>query len=384
MMTATFRSPVVVYGLDASRRTGEYSVNFGKKALMVTDNNLDKIGLLDGIKRSLTDARIDFVIFDKVTTEPLMEYVEEGLRVLKKNSCDLLISVGGGSCMDTAKGISILASNPGRLPDFEGMNRVKNPGIPHVAIPTTAGTGSEVTPSAVIADSERNVKMLIMSPHLGTKIALVDPFLTVPMPQSITASTGMDALTHAIEGYISVKAHTITDTLNLHAIQLISENLPQAWADGTNIQARTNMMIGALEAGMGFCNSSVALVHGMARPLGAYFHIPHGIANAALLPTVMEFTIWGNPRKYAEIAEAMGENTEGLSVMDSAYVAVGAVKRLTDGLKIPPLRGLGISQDKFDKVVEQMSNDALVGGSAGFNPRKATSEEILELYRKAY
>jgi alcohol dehydrogenase class IV len=253
-----------------------------------------------------------------------------------------------------------------------------------VAIPTTAGTGSEVTPSAVIADSERNVKMLIMSPHLGTKIALVDPFLTVPMSQSITASTGMDALTHAIEGYISVKAHTITDTLNLHAIQLISENLPQAWADGTNIQARTNMMIGALEAGMGFCNSSVALVHGMARPLGAYFHIPHGIANAAVLPTVMEFTIWGNPRKYAEIAEAMGENTEGLSVMDSAYLAVEAVKRLADGLKIPPLRGLGISQDKFDKVVEQMSNDALVGGSAGFNPRKATPGEILELYRKAY
>ena len=384
MMTAMFRSPVVVYGLDASRKTGEYSVNFGKKALIVTDNNLDKIGLLDGIKRSLTDARVDFVIFDKVTTEPLMEYVEEGLRVFKKHNCDLLISVGGGSCMDTAKGISILASNPGRLSDFEGMNRVKNPGIPHVAIPTTAGTGSEVTPSAVIADSERNVKMLIMSPHLGTKIALVDPFLTVPMPQSITASTGMDALTHAIEGYISVKAHTITDTLNLHAIQLISENLPQAWADGTNIQARTNMMIGALEAGMGFCNSSVALVHGMARPLGAYFHIPHGIANAALLPTVMEFTIWGNPRKYAEIAEAMGENTEGLSVMDSAYLAVEAVKRLADGLKIPPLRGLGISQDKFDKVVEQMSNDALVGGSAGFNPRKATPGEILALYRKAY
>jgi alcohol dehydrogenase len=277
-----------------------------------------------------------------------------------------------------------LATNPGKLADYEGRDKVPNPGIPHIAIPTTAGTGSEVSPATTITDPERNVKMLLISAHLGTRVALVDPLLTVQMSQKITASSGLDALTHALEGYISVKAHPISDALNLHAIQLISENLPQAWSDGTNIEARSNMMTGSLIAGMGFCNSSVALVHGMARPLGAYFHVPHGIANAVLLPTVMEFSIWGNPKRYAKIAEAMGENTGGMSLMDSAYLAVKAVKRLSDGLQIPSIRGLGVPAEDFEKVVEQMSKDTLVGGSAPFNPRKATLEEIVELYRKAY
>ena len=313
-----------------------------------------------------------------------MKYVDEGLRILKDDQCDLIISVGGGSCMDTAKAISALATNKGSLQDFEGMDRIQNPGIPHIAIPTTAGTGSEVSAATVVEDSDRNVKMLMISPYLGTRVALVDPLLTVQMPQDITASTGLDALTHAIEGYISIKAHTITDTLNLHAIQLIFENLPQAWSDGDNIQARTHMMTGSMEAGMGFCNCSVALVHGLARPLGAYFHIPHGIANAVFLPAVMEFTVLGNPGKFARMAEAMGENTRGLSVMDAASLAVKAVKRLADGLKIPSLRGLGISKEKFEAVVEQMAEDALVGGSALFNPRKATKEEMIELYRMSY
>jgi alcohol dehydrogenase class IV len=228
------------------------------------------------------------------------------------------------------------------------------------------------------------MKMVLMSPFLVTHLALVDPLLTVQMPQRVTASSGLDALTHAIEGYISVKAHPITDALALHAIRLISGNLCEAWTDGTNIPARTNMMIGALEAGMAFCNSSVALVHGMARPLGVYFHIPHGMANAILLPVVMEFTLPGNLRKYIDVANAMGEKTEGLSLWDAAYQSVKAVRRLVEFLKIPSLGELGISLDDFDKVAEQMSKDALTGGSAGFNPRKAVPGEVLELYRKAY
>jgi len=384
MASATFRSPFVEYGLDASKAAGRYSAAIGKKALIVTDRNLEKAGLLDGIKTSMADAGVRFAVYDKVVTEPLLDYVKEGLTAFKENQCDLLISVGGGSCIDTAKGISALATNPGKLADYEGRDKVPNPGIPHIAIPTTAGTGSEVSPATTITDPERNVKMLLISAHLGTRVALVDPLLTVQMSQKITASSGLDALTHALEGYISVKAHPISDALNLHAIQLISENLPQAWSDGTNIEARSNMMTGSLIAGMGFCNSSVALVHGMARPLGAYFHVPHGIANAVLLPTVMEFSIWGNPKRYAKIAEAMGENTGGMSLMDSAYLAVKAVKKLSDGLQIPSIRGLGVPAEDFEKVVEQMSKDTLVGGSAPFNPRKATLEEIVELYRKAY
>jgi alcohol dehydrogenase class IV len=384
MIAGTFRSPFIAYGEGVSQKLGEYCTGLGKNALIVTDAVLEKAGILNGLKESLRAAKLEFNIFDQVITEPVVKYAEEGLRIFKENRCDLLISVGGGSCIDTAKGISILATNPGRLPDFEGMNRVQNPGIPHVAIPTTAGTGSEVSPSTIITDPDRNVKMLLMSPHLGSRLALVDPLLTVQMPQHVTASSGLDALTHAIEGYISIKAHPVTDALTLHAIQLISQNLPQAWLDGNNIAARTNMMIGALEAGMGFCNSSVALVHGMARPLGAYFHIPHGLANAVLLPIVMEFTVVGNPPKFADIARAMGENTERLSIMEAAFLSVKVVKRLKEVLKIPSISGLGISAENFNRVVEQMSKDALVGGSAGFNPRKATPEEIINLYRKAF
>ena len=382
--TALFRAPIIVYGLEASQKTGEYAQSVGRKALIVTDTHLDKMGILEGIKESLKSVQVDFTLFDKVTTEPIMEYVEEGLKVFIENKCDLIISVGGGSPIDTGKGISVLVTNKESMRNFEGINKISSPGIPHIAIPTTAGTGSEVTAATIITDSERDVKMLIMSPHIVPRIALVDPQLTLQMPQNITASTGLDALTHAIEAYVSAKAQPITDALSLHAIKLISENLPQAWSDGTNIEARAHMMTAALEAGLAFSNASVALVHGMARPLGAYFHVPHGIANAALLATVVEFSILGNPRRYAHIAQAMGENTHGLSLMDAAYLAAKAVKRLVESLKIPSLKGLGVDEEKFNKVVEQMAKDALASGSPNNNPRKASLEEIGELYRKAY
>lgn len=381
---ATFRAPMILYGTGASQRTGEYARSFGRKALLVTDTHLDEIGILEGIKESLRKAQVDFTLFDGVVTEPIMEYVEEGLKLLTENKCELIISVGGGSPIDTGKAISILATNKGSMRDFEGINKINNPGIPHIAIPTTAGTGSEVTAATIITDSARDVKMLTMSHHIVPRIGLVDPQLTLQLPPNITASTGLDALTHAVEAYVSVKAHPITDALSLHAIELISENLPQAWSEGTNIEARTHMMTAALEAGLAFSNASVALVHGMARPLGAYFHIPHGIANAALLASVVEFSISGNPARYAHIAQAMGEKTHGLSPMDAAYLAAKAVRRLVESLKIPSLRGLGVDEEKFNTVVEQMAKDALASGSPNNNPRKASLEEIVELYRKAY
>jgi alcohol dehydrogenase class IV len=375
---------MILYGTGASQRTGEYARSFGRKALLVTDTHLDEIGILEGIKESLRKAQVDFTLFDGVVTEPIMEYVEEGLKLLTENKCELIISVGGGSPIDTGKAISILATNKGSMRDFEGINKINNPGIPHIAIPTTAGTGSEVTAATIITDSARDVKMLTMSHHIVPRIGLVDPQLTLQLPPNITASTGLDALTHAVEAYVSVKAHPITDALSLHAIELISENLPQAWSEGTNIEARTHMMTAALEAGLAFSNASVALVHGMARPLGAYFHIPHGIANAALLASVVEFSISGNPARYAHIAQAMGEKTHGLSPMDAAYLAAKAVRRLVESLKIPSLRGLGVDEEKFNTVVEQMAKDALASGSPNNNPRKASLEEIVELYRKAY
>jgi len=375
---------MIASGPGAAKEAGSFAKGLGKKALIVTDSHLMEIGLLKDVKNSLEAAGVSFEIFDEVVTEPILEYTEEGLKIYQKVKADFLIAVGGGSPMDTAKAISALAMNPGKMSDFEGPNKIPRPGAPLMVIPTTAGTGSEVSQFTIITDTTRNVKMLIASPYILPRVALVDPFMTLTMPQEITAATGLDALTHAIEAYVSVKAQPITNALALHAIKLISGNLRQAWCDGSNLEARTHMMMGALEAGLAFSNASVALVHGMARPIGAYFHVPHGISNAALLPTVMEFSIPGNPRRYLDLAEAMGEITTGLSLLDAAYLSAKAVKRLNDDLKIPSLKGLGVDEKKFNSIVGQMAVDALASGSPGNNPRKATQGEIVELYRKAF
>ena len=386
MMTQTyqFKAPsVIVNGPGAAREVGNFAKGLGKKALIVTDSNLEKFGLPKEVRNSLETAGVPFAVYDKVVTEPTMDYTEEGLKVYKGWQADFLIAVGGGSPMDTAKSIAALSTNPGKITDFMGANKIPKPGAPLIAIPTTAGTGSEVTPFTIITDTVRDVKMLIASLYIIPRVALVDPLMTLTMPQEITAATGLDALTHAIEAYVSVKAQPITDTLALQAIRVISANLRQAWSNGDNLEARTNMVMGALQAGLAFANSSVALVHGMARPIGAYFHAPHGVSNAALLPTVIEFSVLGNPRRYADIAEAMGEITEGFSLLDAAYLAAEAVKRLNDDLKVPTLKGLGVEEKKFNSVVKQMAADAIASGSPGNNPRKATPEEIVELYKKA-
>ena len=385
MQFYAFRAPsVIVNGPGAAKEVGAYAKTMGQKALIVTDVNLEKIGILGEIKNSLELAGVPFAVYDKVVMEPTLEYTEEGMKYYREAQADFLIAVGGGSPIDTAKAISALAHNPGKMTDFMGANRIPKPGAPLIAIPTTAGTGSEVTQFTIITDTQKDVKMLIASPHIMPRVALVDPLLTLKMPPSITMSTGLDALTHAIEAYVSVKAQPITDVLALEAIRLIAANLRQAWSNGDNLEARTHMAIGSLVAGLAFSNSSVALVHGMARPIGAYFHVPHGISNAALLPTVMEFSIPGNPKRYADIAQAMGEITEGLSVLDAAYLAAEAVQRLNQDLKVPTLRGLGVEEKRFNSVVKQMAADALASGSPNNNPRRATQEEIVELYYKAY
>lgn len=387
MMTQIFqfKAPsVIVSGPGAAKEVASFAKGLGKKAFIVTDSNLEKLGLLKPIQHSLEMAGVSFSIYNQVVSEPIMKYSEEGLKMYQESRADFLIAVGGGSPMDAAKSIAALATNPGKISDFEGANKIPRPGTPLIAVPTTAGTGSEVTQFTIITDTSRDVKMLIASPHIIPRIALVDPLMTLTMPQEITAATGLDALTHAIEAYVSVKAQSITDTLAIQAIRVITGNLRQAWSNGDNLEARTNVMIGSLEAGLAFGNSSVALVHGMARPIGAYFHVPHGVSNAALLATVIEFSIPGNPRRYADIAEAMGEITEGLSLLDAAYLAAKAVKRLTGDLKVPTLRQLGVDEKKFDSVVGQMAADAIASGSPGNNPRKATKDEIVELYRKAF
>ncbi len=377
--------PVLITGSGSSEKVGEASKKFGgKKGLIVTDQIMLKLGALEGIKKVLEQSKIPFTIYDAVATEPTVDYVREGLKVLKENGCDFLVSVGGGSPIDTAKAIAVMATNPGSIEDYKGLGKVTTPGLPLVAVPTTAGTGSEVTQFTIITDTRSSVKMLIGSPFILPRVAIVDPLLTLSCPRGLTAAVGMDALTHAIEAYVSIKSQPMSDVFCLSAIELISGNLRQAWANGNNVEAREKTMLGALQAGIGFSNASVALVHGMSRPIGAYFHVAHGVSNAALLGLVTEFSLIGNPARYARIAEAMGENISGLSDREGSRLASKAIHQLTKDVNIPSLKALGVDEKKLVQLAPQMAEDAIASGSPGNNPRQPTREEIIELYKAAY
>jgi alcohol dehydrogenase class IV len=379
-----FIPPVLITGSGSSEKAGEESKKLGvKKALIVTDQVMVKLGVLEGIKKVLDQNKIQFSIYDAVATEPTVDYVKEGLKSFKDNGCDFLIAVGGGSPIDTAKAIAIMATNPGSIEEYKGLGKVTKEGAPLIAIPTTAGTGSEVTQFTIITDTKTSVKMLIGSPLVMPKVAIVDPLLTLSSPRGLTAAVGIDSLTHAIEAYVSVKAQPMSDIFCLSAIELISGNLRQAWANGNNVEAREKAMLGALQAGIAFSNSSVALVHGMSRPIGAYFHVAHGASNAALLGVVTEFSLIGNPARYAAIARAMGENVAGLTDLEAAQLAAKAIKALIKDIQIPSLRGLGVDKGKLEQLAPKMAEDAIASGSPGNNPRQATKDEIVELYKIA-
>ncbi len=293
------------------------------------------------------------------------------------------MAVGGGSVIDTAKAVAVMATNDGVISDYLGAGKVKKPKLPLVVVNTTAGTGSEVTRFAIISDPATSVKMLIADPHLIPEVAIDDPLLTVTCSPLVTASTGVDALTHAIEAYISVRATALSDVLALSAIAKVGQSLRAAFKNGKDLAARTLMHIASLEAGMAFSNASVALVHGMARPIGAYFHIAHGLSNAVLLPHVMAWSMseaWG---RFADIARALGVDTAGVTEKQAAERAVAEVRSLCQDLQIPGLTGLGIDPDKLMALAPTMAKDALASGSPGNNPRLPTVDEIVELYRKA-
>jgi alcohol dehydrogenase class IV len=377
--------PVLITGSGSSEKVGEESKKLGgKKALIVTDQVMVKLGVVEGTKKALEQSKVPIVIYDAVATEPTVDYVRDGLKMFKESGGNFLVAVGGGSPIDTAKAIAIMATNPGSIEEYKGLGKVTKEGAPLIAIPTTAGTGSEVTQFTIITDTQTSVKMLIGSPFIMPRVALVDPLLTLSCPRGLTAAVGIDSLTHAIEAYVSLKAQPMSDIFCLSAIELISSNLRQAWANGNNIEAREKTMLGALQAGIAFSNASVALVHGMSRPIGAYFHVAHGASNAALLGAVTEFSLIGNPARYAQIAKAMGENVGGLSDLEGAQLAAKAIKRLIKDIQIPSLKDLGVDRTKLDQLAPKMAEDAIASRSPGNNPRQATKEEIVELYKIAY
>lgn len=373
----------IIVGCGAANMVGREAIRLGcRKAMIVTDKGVRKAGSASRAEASIIEAGLSAVVFDGVRPDPTVENVEDGLSIYRENGCDLIVAVGGGSSIDAAKGVAAMALNPGKISDYQGMGKIVKPCAPLIAIPTTAGTGSEATKFTVITETQKNVKMLIGSAFLVPRVALIDPLLSVSMPPELTAATGVDALTHAIEAYVSKKSNPLTDSLALSAIKLVCANLPLAWADGQNIVARANTMVGALKAGMAFSNSSVALVHGMSRPIGAYFHIPHGLSNAILLGHVMEFTMSGNYEKFADIAVAMGHDVRDIPADRAAAMAVEAVKKLLGQLKIPTLGQMNITSRQLNELAHRMALDAIASGSPANNPREASVDEIVELYMK--
>ncbi|RRR77252.1 MAG: iron-containing alcohol dehydrogenase [Candidatus Viridilinea halotolerans] len=386
MQPREFITPAhMVVGSNAVEQVGEQCRKRGwSKALIVTDKIMASLGLVARVEQLLAASEIGSVVYAGVNSEPVVEFVQEGLDIYKANACDFVVAVGGGSPIDAAKAVAVLVTNPGSIEQYKGLGKLANPGVPLVAIPTTAGTGSEATLFTIITDQKTDVKMLIGSPYLMPTVAIVDPLLTLSSPPGVTAATGIDALVHAIEAYVSVKRQPMSDMFCLSAIELISQNIRQAWANGNNIAAREQMMLGAMQAGIAFSNASVALVHGMSRPIGANFHIAHGVSNAALLAVVTDFSLIGDPVRYARIAQVMGENTSGLALMDAADRVVVAIRRLVRDIRIPSLRQLGVERERLMELAPAMADAAIDSGSPGNNPRKPTKQEIIELYARAF
>ncbi|AXN41698.1 iron-containing alcohol dehydrogenase [Peribacillus butanolivorans] len=375
----------IIYGRKSFEKVGAEAALRGKKALIISDKVMSRLGCVNQCCQYLHDNGVASAVYLGVDSEPTDQYVEESLELFEKESCDLIISLGGGSCIDTGKAIAVLATNGGYIGEYMGGRKIADKAaIPHIAIPTTAGTGSEATDATVITNTDDDVKMMIKQPNFMPLVAIVDPLLTVSSPPHITAATGVDALSHAVEAYLSKRSHPMTDTMALSAIRLIVENIENAYDDGDNIDAREKMSLGALQAGIAFSNSSVCLVHGMSRPIGALFHVPHGYSNAMLLPAVLEFSKEACMERLADLGRIFKTEYKNLSIERAASVAVESVKALCQKLNIPNLEGWGIEEEKFNLSVSKMARDAIDSGSPANNPRVPTKQELEELYHTCY
>lgn len=353
------------------------------KPLIVTDEYLAGLegGPVAQSVDSLKEAGIEYVIFTGAEANPKVQNCYDGLEMYKANGCDSIITVGGGSAHDCGKGVGIAATHEKHLTEYAGIEKLTNPLPPIIAVNTTAGTASEVTRHCVLTNLDTKLKFVIVSWRNVPLVSFNDPMMMLGIPAGLTAATGMDALTHAVETYVSVDANPVTDAVAMQAIKLCANNLRQAVANGGDVKARENMAYASLLAGMAFNNGNLGYVHAMAHQLGGQYDLPHGVANAMLLPVVEEYNIISNPQRFADIAEFMGENIDGLSVMDAAQKAVDAMRRLATDIGIPTsLKEMGVKEEDF----ELMAENALQDGNAGSNPRKGTKQDIINLFRKAY
>lgn len=375
----------ILYGQGAFAETGKVVCSLGKKALIISDPIMEKIGNVAMCEKYLAEQGIPYATYLGVDAEPTDIHVKEALSICKNEACDVLVALGGGSCLDAAKAVAVLMTNDGHIRDYVGsQKRFDHRPLPLIAIPTTAGTGSEVTKVVVIIDTEYDVKRMLAQPEFLPAAAIVDPTLTTSCPPSVTAATGVDALCHAIEAFISRRAQPLTDTLALKAIKLIFGHLRVAYLQGDNMEAREQMAFASMIAGMAFSNASVTLVHGMSRPVGAVFHVPHGVSNAMLLPAVLAFTKESAMGRLAMIGRLVKPELDEHSDEEVANQLIGEIKRLCLDLKIPNMKTWGIDKEKLESKIYKMANDALASGSPSNNPKIPTLEEIVELYRICY
>ncbi|GAA5055056.1 iron-containing alcohol dehydrogenase [Nocardia callitridis] len=355
-----------------------------RRPLLVTDKYLTSTGVVDRVLEILRAAGKDPAVFDDTVPDPTTDSLTPGLRAVSEHRADSVIGFGGGSPIDTAKALAVLSIQGGHMRDYKAPRVYTGPALPIIAIPTTAGSGSEATQFTIISDSASDEKMLCIGLSFLPIATVIDYELTVTMPPRLTADTGIDALTHAIEAYVSKKANPLSDGLALAAIRTIGQQLRTAYADGTDTVARNAMMTAATQAGMAFSNSSVALVHGMSRPIGAHFHVAHGLSNAMLLPAITTFSVPGNEIRYADCARAFGAATVSTADSDAAQSLVDALSELCRDLKVPTPSVFGIDRARWDALTPLMARQALDSGSPANNPVVPTAAQIEALYAEVF
>lgn len=373
----------IVIGSKVLDEAAESFLAYGKKALIVTGKHVVKSNAMTKLKEVLSKAGIQYTVFDGITGEPTDTMIEDGVLMYQKKQCDFCIGIGGGSPLDSAKAIAAMAVNPGKITDYNGKLLIHNPPA-IVAIPTTAGTGSEATKFTIITDTTHDIKMLLKKDSLVPTLAIIDFRFGMTAPKTVTAATGLDALTHVIEAFTSKKAFSMTDTLAISAVKRIMKYLPIAYKNGADEKAREEMAIAALEGGICINNSSVTLVHGMSRPIGALFHVAHGLSNAMLLKECLSFALEGAYERFAVLGRAIGAATDLDDDQTASEKFLEAVENLCVICQVPTLKEYGISEDAFFQNIEKMAKDAIDSGSPGNTRKKVTVGDCVEIYKKVY
>ncbi len=373
----------VIFGKEALSASEAAMKELGKRAFIVTGKIITKSGMVGILTNYLDQWRIEYEIFNDITGEPTVEMIEAGVKAYQKWNCDFLIAIGGGSPLDSAKAIAAMTVLPGTISDYMGKE-MKGEFPPTVLIPTTAGTGSEATKFTIITDTKKNIKMLLKGDDLLPKVAILDSLLTMSAPAAITAATGMDALTHAVESYTSRKGNTLTDIYAISAIKRIFRYLPKAYEDGSDRRAREELQIAAFEAGVCINNASVTLVHGMSRPIGALFHVPHGISNAMLIVECLSYVLEGCYERFATLAKAIGVAGESTSEGEAAKEFITALESICRVCQIPTLEEYGIKKEEFEAVIPKMAEDAMASGSPGNTIKVVDKEDLIKIYHRLW